>query len=115
MVMNYERGRTLQEHITARADGRCSTRTAIRRLFDELLNGLRDVHPTRCCTWTSSPANIFMRNDGTPVLLDFGAARETLCKACNLPPMYTPGFAAPELYRARARSGPWTDIYAIGA
>jgi serine/threonine protein kinase len=30
-------------------------------------------------------------------------------------PMYTPGFAAPEMYRRDAALGPWTDIYAIGA
>jgi serine/threonine protein kinase len=29
--------------------------------------------------------------------------------------MYTPGFAAPEMYRRESQMGPWTDIYAIGA
>jgi serine/threonine protein kinase len=29
--------------------------------------------------------------------------------------MYTPGFAAPELYARGAALGPWTDIYSIGA
>jgi serine/threonine protein kinase len=29
--------------------------------------------------------------------------------------MYTPGFAAPEMYRRETQLGPWTDIYAIGA
>jgi hypothetical protein len=29
--------------------------------------------------------------------------------------MYTPGFAPPELYNARDRLGPWTDIYSVGA
>ena len=32
-----------------------------------------------------------------------------------LAPMYTPGFAAPELYSRAATLGPWTDIYSIGA
>ena len=57
-----------------------------------------------------------MRLDGTPILLDFGAARQTL--RTDLPklyPMYTPGFAAPELYEKNASLGPWTDIYSIGA
>jgi serine/threonine protein kinase len=29
--------------------------------------------------------------------------------------MYTPGFAAPELYTKNGNLGPWTDIYSIGA
>jgi serine/threonine protein kinase len=32
----------------------------------------------------------------------------------TLTPMYTPGFAPPELY-AKSGLGPWTDIYSIGA
>jgi serine/threonine protein kinase len=49
-------------------------------------------------------------------LIDFGAAREVLSKEGNfVRPMYTPGFAAPEMYRRDTAMGPWTDIYAIGA
>ena len=50
------------------------------------------------------------------MLLDFGAARQTLTSARpKLAPMYTPGFAAPEQYREPDRLGPWTDVYGIGA
>jgi serine/threonine protein kinase len=50
------------------------------------------------------------------VLIDFGAAREVLSKEGNfIRPMYTPGFAAPEMYRRDSSMGPWTDIYGIGA
>jgi len=62
------------------------------------------------------PANIFITDDNKSVLIDFGAAREVLSKEGNfVRPMYTPGFAAPEMYRRDAAMGPWTDIYAIGA
>ncbi len=62
------------------------------------------------------PANIFITDDNKSVLIDFGAAREVLSKEGNfIRPMYTPGFAAPEMYRRDASMGPWTDIYAIGA
>jgi serine/threonine protein kinase len=62
------------------------------------------------------PANIFITDDNRSVLIDFGAAREVLSKEGNfIRPMYTPGFAAPEMYRRDAAMGPWTDIYAIGA
>ncbi|HVQ62619.1 MAG TPA: serine/threonine protein kinase, partial [Burkholderiales bacterium] len=62
------------------------------------------------------PANIYIRNDGTPVLIDFGAARQTLAEeGQRLTPMYTPGFAPPEQYSNRNLLGPWSDCYAIGA
>jgi serine/threonine protein kinase len=62
------------------------------------------------------PANIFITNDNRAVLLDFGAARDVLNKQGEFSrPMYTPGFAAPEMYRRDNAVGPWTDIYSIGA
>jgi serine/threonine protein kinase len=62
------------------------------------------------------PANIFITDDNKAVMIDFGAAREVLSKEGNfIRPMYTPGFAAPEMYRRDSSMGPWTDIYAIGA
>ena len=62
------------------------------------------------------PSNIYLRNDGNPVLLDFGAARQTLASdQPMLKPMYTPGFAPPEQFSDREHLGPWSDIYSTGA
>jgi serine/threonine protein kinase len=36
-------------------------------------------------------------------------------EAARFQPMYTPGFAAPELYGKHSELGPWTDIYSLGA
>ena len=90
--------------------------STIRSLFDEILRGLRIVHQHKMLHLDIKPANIFITNDNKAVLLDFGAAREVLSKEGNfIRPMYTPGFAAPEMYRRDGSLGPWTDIYAIGA
>jgi serine/threonine protein kinase len=114
MVMQYERGRTLQEHIQKhKGDIR---EAFIRNVFARLLNGLREVHTHKLLHLDIKPANIYLRIDGNPVLLDFGAARQALeSEGQNLKPMYTPGYAAPEQYQAPDRLGPWTDIYAVGA
>jgi len=114
MVMNYERGKTLQQHIQA---NRGSIRESfIRRVFAQLLNGLREVHTHKLLHLDIKPSNLYIRLDGTPVLIDFGAARQTLSQEeTKLQPMYTPGFAAPEQYHNRERLGPWTDVYSIGA
>ena len=119
MVMAYESGRSLQEHIIRRRDKGekpLVSERFIRKMFSQVLNGLREVHTNKLLHLDLKPANIYLRVDGTPILLDFGAARQTL--KTDLPklyPMYTPGFAPPELYIKNGTLGPWTDIYSIGA
>ncbi len=114
MVMQYERGRTLQEYI--KRHHAAITENFLRRVFAEMLNGLREVHTHKMLHLDIKPANIYLRMDGSPVLLDFGAARQTLTsEESGLTPMYTPGFAAPEQYKNREWLGPWTDIYGVGA
>ncbi|HEX9193453.1 MAG TPA: serine/threonine-protein kinase [Burkholderiales bacterium] len=114
LVMRYERGRTLQEHILARRGA--IKENFIRHVFTLLLNGLREVHSNKLLHLDIKPANIYIRNDGTPVLIDFGAARQTLVQqSMSLNPMYTPGFAPPEQYKHRDLLGPWSDCYAVGA
>jgi len=119
MVMAYESGRSLQEHILRRRDKGDKPLVSERficKMFSHVMNGLREVHTNKLLHLDLKPANIYLRVDGTPILLDFGAARQTL--KTDLPklyPMYTPGFAAPELYAKNGNLGPWTDIYSIGA
>jgi len=119
MVMNYLQGDTLQDFIVTARDlkrDKVFRESTIRSLFDEILRGLRIVHQHKMLHLDIKPANIFITNDNKAVLLDFGAAREVLSKEGNfIRPMYTPGFAAPEMYRRDGTLGPWTDIYAIGA
>jgi serine/threonine protein kinase len=119
MVMNYLEGASLQEFIVIARDLKKSKvfrESTIRSLFDEILRGLRIVHQHKMLHLDIKPANIFISDDDKAVLIDFGAAREVLSKEGNfIRPMYTPGFAAPEMYRRDSSMGPWTDIYAIGA
>lgn len=115
LVMQYERGRTLQDYILHRKKE--IGENFIRRIFAELLGGLREVHAHKILHLDIKPSNIYIRLDGSPLLLDFGAARQTLTQEkTSLNPMYTPGFAAPEQYgHDRDALGPWTDIYGVGA
>src|SRR6201997_2965888 len=88
----------------------------VRRVLLHLLNGLREVHTHKRLQLDIKPANIYLRTDGSPVLLDFGAARQTLTtRRPKLAPMYTPGFAALEHYRDPDRLGPWTALSGVGA
>ncbi len=119
MVMNYLEGASLQDFIiTARElkKQKVFRESTIRSLFDEVLRGLRIVHQHKMLHLDIKPANVFVTDENKAVLIDFGAAREVLSKEGSfVRPMYTPGFAAPEMYRRDSAMGPWTDIYAIGA
>lgn len=114
MVMQFEHGRTLHQYIQ-KHKGEVRERF-IRAVFTRMLNGLREVHSHKLLHLDIKPSNIYLRTDGTPVLLDFGAARQTLLTGqAFLKPMYTPGFASPEQYGDRESLGPWSDIYSVGA
>jgi serine/threonine protein kinase len=114
LVMRYERGRTLHDHI--RKHHKEFRESFVRGVFARLLSGLREVHANKLLHLDIKPSNIWLRTDGNPVLLDFGATRQALCQSDpELPPTYTPGYAAPEQYGHQADQGPWTDIYAVGA
>ncbi|QVL46446.1 MAG: serine/threonine protein kinase [Methylophilaceae bacterium] len=114
MVMQYERGRSMQASILAETEP--VSEQFVRRVFGELLNGLREVHSQKLLHLDIKPANIYIRLDGSPVLLDFGSARQTLSEAqSKLPASFTSGFAPPEQYYDRKKLGPWSDIYSIGA
>ena len=114
LVMRYERGRSLQQHILGRKG--LPDEIWVRSTFAQQLNGLREVHTNKLLHLDIKPANVFLRTDGSPLLIDFGAARQTLsAEAEQLAPTYTPGFAAPEQYARKGELGPWTDIYSVGA
>jgi serine/threonine protein kinase len=114
MAMRYERGRTLQEHIGARSGA--LKEMAICNIFIGLLDGLREVHAAKLLHLDIKPGNIYIRDDGVPLLIDFGAARQTLSAAgARLAPMHTPEFASPEHHGPRHALGPWSDSYSVGA
>lgn len=120
MVMNYLQGATLQEFILTARDlkrEKIFRESTIRSLFDEILHGLRIVHQSKMLHLDIKPANLMITNNNKAVLIDFGAARQVINKKQDsaMRPMYTPGFAAPEMYQRDGALGPWTDIYAIGA
>jgi len=113
MVMEYVEGESLHQHLA-----RVGTldEPAFRTIFDPILAALAEVHANGILHRDIKPANIYVRADGSPVLLDFGNSREALgTKARSLTVALTPGYAPSEQYSSRGKQGPWTDIYSLGA
>ncbi|MBZ0127364.1 MAG: serine/threonine protein kinase [Rhodocyclales bacterium] len=116
LVMRYERGSTLKEHVRRLTEGGAPVgEEFLRNVFARVLSGLREVHTHKLLHLDIKPANIYVRNDGHPVLLDFGAARLGLGPGAGTHAVLTPGFAAPEQQGSGEPLGPWTDIYSVGA
>ncbi|MDH3314775.1 MAG: protein kinase [Gammaproteobacteria bacterium] len=114
MVMRYEHGRSLQQHLSKRAT---IEEQRLTEMLFPVLEGLERVHAAGFIHRDVKPANIFIREDGTPVLLDFGSARQSLGEATRtLTTLVSPGYAPFEQYFSKSdRQGPWTDIYGLGA
>ena len=116
LVMRYEHGKTLKEHARQLTEGGAVvSEEFLRNVFVRLLSGLREVHTHKLLHLDIKPANIYVRSDGHPVLLDFGATRQGLGPSVGMNAIFTPGFAAPEQQGSGEPLGPWTDIYSTGA
>lgn len=114
MIMEYEKGQGLHEILKTR--GRLPEREALQIILP-ILDGLERVHAAGFIHRDIKPPNIFIREDGSPVLLDFGSARQSLGEHTRtLTTMVSPGYAPFEQYVSKSdKQGPWTDIYGLGA
>jgi serine/threonine protein kinase len=113
MVMDYYEGLTLAEYLHRK--GRVAEKTALDILMP-ILDGLREVHEKGFIHRDIKPQNIYLTNQGRPILLDFGAARLAMAeRSRSLSVVLTPGYAPFEQYQRRGEQGPWTDVYACAA
>lgn len=112
LCMRYEQCQTLQDVLDANPP---PDETGLRTWLMPLLDGLAHAHAHQIWHRDIKPSNILIRDDGSPVLIDFGAARqEQPQRQVSIIAQYTPGFAAPEQLFG-GKQGPWTDIYAMAA
>jgi serine/threonine protein kinase len=114
MVMSYEEGESLQEVLTRR---KTMEEEELMDILIPIMGGLEKVHAAGFIHRDIKPANIFLRTDGSPVLLDFGSARQALgVQTKTLTSLVSPGYAPFEQYYSKSDAqGPWSDIYGLGA
>ena len=85
-------------------------------ILNPLLAALSEMHAVEFLHRDIKPGNIMLRDDGAPVLIDFGAARAAMgARSQSMTAIASPGYAPIEQYTTKGRQGPWTDIYAVGA
>src|SRR5256885_1886097 len=108
MVMEFVEGAPLPDWVGVR---RPLAEAQVAALAAPLLDGLEVVHKAGFMHRDIKPPNIYIRDDSSPVLLDFGAARQ---KSSELTALVTPGYAPFEQYHTQGKQGAWSDIYALG-
>ena len=117
MVMPYYRGVTLGE--TVRALAGPPDQGWLMDLLAPLTEALMDLHSVQCYHRDIAPDNILILADsGSPLLLDFGAARRVIAgQAHALTIILKAGYAPIEQYGEipGMQQGPWTDVYALAS
>ena len=115
MIMEYAQGENLS---TISKQKQQFTREELLDIYLPILDGLKLVHKAGFIHRDIKPSNIYIRQDGSPLLIDFGAARQVAEGETQkqLTSIVTYGYAPFEQYNeSEEKQGPWSDIYALGA
>ena len=113
LVMPYYNGETLSQFLER---GETLSGEEMADLTDQVLSALRYVHGRDLLHRDISPGNLFLKQDGSVLLIDFGASRQVVGeRSHSLSAIVKPGYAPLEQYHATGNQGPWTDLYALGA
>ena len=114
IVMDYEDGEPLDALL--RHHGTL-TEAQLKRVVLPVADGLRQVHAAGFLHRDIKPSNVFVRrSDESPVLLDFGSARQALGRRSrSMTAIASAGYSPPEQYERDGAQGAWTDIYALSA
>ena len=119
-VMEYIQGEPLDRMITRMMEARGSVpQDLVITFLQSMLGALEAVHKVGVVHRDMKPANVMIRKDGQPVLIDFGAAR-LMGKSSGLASMFTQKYAAIEQFPPEktglaggVHEGPWSDLFAL--
>lgn len=110
-VMPYAGGVSLEQW---RAENGRPDKKTMLHLQRTLLSALAHVHAHNLLHRDVKPDNILIQEDGEPLLIDFGAARQ-IVSPLSVTLIHTPGFTPPEQMVSGGKCGPWSDLYSLGA
>ncbi|MBF9033852.1 protein kinase [Rhodobacterales bacterium HKCCE2091] len=116
MAMDFIHGHDLHEYISTYPDRLTPPR--VMELARTLLNGLDYIHGEDLLHRDIKPSNIRIDRFGTPILIDFGAARQQTQQASRLAGSFrvvSDGYSPNEFYIMGAPQGPGSDLYSLAA
>lgn len=95
-----------------------ATQSWVLSMIMPLLEAVGTLHGSNIYHRDIAPDNVLIQDNGQPMLLDFGAARQIATDRTQaLTVILKPGYAPIEQFAddPSMKQGPWTDIYALGA
>ena len=116
LVMEHVEGLPLSKLLRQReAAGQPFTESDLLAIAIPLAEGLAHMHRAGVIHREIKPANILVRrSDQRPVLIDFGATKQSIGEHSRSLAPYTEGYVALEQV-ADGQLGPWIDLYGFGA
>jgi formylglycine-generating enzyme required for sulfatase activity len=95
------------------ADQKLFGEDGLRGLLTRMLGALGYLHDRGIYHRDIKPGNILVTNEGVPVLIDFGSARQRLSER-SMTVIESAGYTPFEQLQSRGQVGPWSDLYALG-
>lgn len=116
MVLDLIHGRDLLSLIKDKHDALSPDQ--VKSVLVKVLDAVELVHQNDLLHRDLSPDNILLDKWGSPILIDFGAAREEASRetrAVSAVLVVKDGYSPQEFYFAGGKQGPSSDLYALGA
>uniref|UniRef100_UPI002FD8EA64 serine/threonine protein kinase n=1 Tax=Arsukibacterium sp. TaxID=1977258 RepID=UPI002FD8EA64 len=116
LVMDFEDGLPLDELVRSlEAQGSRYTEQQLLHFLLPLADGLSYIHQQGVLHRDIKPANVFIRrSDGSPVIIDFGAAKQNFALASQSQAPFTEFYAPLEQIEGGGEAKPTVDIHAFG-
>jgi formylglycine-generating enzyme required for sulfatase activity len=111
-VMPFMKGETFDELV--RKSQKPFSEDELRGLLDRVLSALDHIHQREIYHRDIKPGNILITDEGIPVLIDFGSARQRISER-SMTVVESAGYTPFEQLQSRGNVGPWSDLYSLGA
>jgi TPR repeat protein len=114
LIMDYVDGLSLEDWLQARRDP--PSERELRHIFEQVFDAVDYVHANNTMHRDLTPRNIMLRSDGTPILIDFGAAGQGIDLGRSSKMVAQMRYAPPEQTDENGPGvhGRYTDIFSLG-
>ncbi len=117
MALDFVRGRDLLEILQEEPDS--LTPDLMESYLVKILDAIKHIHKLGMLHRDISPDNIIINEQGEPILIDFGAAREStnerVTRMLSALRVVKDGYSPQEFYIAGSEQSPSCDLYSLGA